>query len=138
MPRTGRRRSPFIAVAVLAMLAAPAAAQAATYTVKAGDGACGGADLACGSLTDAAAAAATGDVFNVAPGKYGSAEFTVGGVTIAGNPTFSLDGALVFSGGGGNFSKLQKAAIALPTGSGPAVSVTGAAGLQISDSVILS
>ena len=45
MPRTGRRRSLTTAAALLAMLAAPAAAQAATYTVKAGDGPCGAADL---------------------------------------------------------------------------------------------
>ena len=46
------------AAATLAVLAAPAVASAATYTVAASNGACGApADLACGSLTDAAAAA---------------------------------------------------------------------------------
>ena len=137
MPRTGRRRSLTTAAALLAMLAAPAAAQAATYTVKAGDGPCGAADLACGSLADAAAAAATGDVFNVAAGTYGSATFAAGGITITGTgPNAAVDGALVFSAASGGVSKLQKMSITLPTGSGPAVSVTGAAGLEVSDAFI--
>jgi hypothetical protein len=137
MPRTGPRRSLTTAAALIAMLATPAAAHAATYTVKAGDGACGAADLACGELADAAKAAAAGDVFNVSPGKYGSATFTVGGVTIAGTAAgVSVDGALVFSGATGGPSKLSTIAVTLPTGSGPAVSVTGAAGLQISDAII--
>jgi hypothetical protein len=122
------------------MLAAPAAAQAATYTVKAGDGPCSGADLACGALTDAAAAAATGDVFNVAPGTYGSATFSVGGVTVQGTAAgvAAVDGALIFSGTTGGVSKLHSMFISPQTGSGPAVSVTGAAGLELSDSIVLS
>jgi hypothetical protein len=138
MPRTGRRRSLTTAAALLAVLAAPAAAQAATYTVKAGDGPCGAADLACGSLADAAAAAAVGDVFNVSPGTYGSATFTVGGITIAGSGLdATVDGSLTFSGATGGPAKLQKMSVTLPTGSGPAVSVTGAAGLEVSDAIIL-
>lgn len=138
MPRTGRRRSLTTAAALLAALAAPAASQAATYTVKAGDGPCGAADLACGSLADAATAAASGDVFNVTPGRYGSATFTVGGVTLTGSGAdAAVDGSLTFSGTSGGPSKLQKMSIALPTGAGPAVSVTGAAGLEISDAIIL-
>lgn len=137
MPRTGRRRSLTTAAALLAMLAAPAASQAATYTVKAGDGPCGAGDLACGSLADAAAAAATGDVFNVAAGTYGSANFTVGGVTITGTGfDAAVDGALTFSGATGGPAKLQKMSVTLPTGSGPAVTVTGAAGLEVSDAII--
>jgi hypothetical protein len=138
MPRTGRPRSLFVA-AVIAMLAGPAAAQAATYTVKAGDGPCGGADSACGGLDEAAAAAQPGDVFNVASGApYGSATFTTGGVTIAGAPNFAVDGTLTFSGASGGVSKLQKAAISQNTGPNPAVVVTGASGLQISDTAVLS
>ncbi len=137
MPRTGRRRSLTTAAALLAMLAAPAAAEAATYTVKAGDGPCGAADLACGSLAEAATAAAAGDVFNVSPGTYGSATFTVGGVTLAGTAAgVAVDGALVFNGAAGGVSKLQKLSVTLPTGNGPAVSVTGDSGLEISDAVI--
>jgi len=121
----------------MTMLAAPAAAQAATYTVKAGDGACGGADLACGTLADAATAAASGDVFDVAPGTYGSATFTVGGVTVAGSPTFTVDGTLTFSAATGGVSKLQKATIVRSTAT-PGVLVSGAAGLEVSDSTVLS
>ena len=96
-----------------------------------------GGDLACGSLADAATAAASGDVFNVAAGVYGSANFTAGGITITGTgPDAAVDGALTFSGASGGVSKLQKMVIALPTGSGPAVSVTGASGLEVSDAVI--
>jgi hypothetical protein len=138
MPRTGRRRSLSIAAAVIAVLAGPAAAQAATYTVKAGDGPCGGADTACGGLDDAATAAASGDVVDVSPGTYGSATFTAGGVTIAGTPSFAVDGTLTFSGASGGVSKLQKAAITQNTGPNPAVVVNGAAGLEISDTVVLS
>jgi hypothetical protein len=137
MPRTGRRRSLSIAAAI-AMLAAPAAARAATYTVKAGDGPCTApADTACGGLADAATAAASGDVFNVAPGTYGSATFTVGGVTIAGAPSFAVDGTLTFSAATGGVSKLQKAGITQNTGANPGVVVTGASGLEISDAVVL-
>ncbi|MCA1657155.1 MAG: hypothetical protein LC713_05535, partial [Actinobacteria bacterium] len=138
MPRTGPRRSLTTAAALLAMLAAPSAAQAVTYTVKAGDGACGGAaDTACGSLSDAATAAASGDVFNVSPGTYGSATFTTGGVTIAGTAAgVAVDGALTFSGAAGGVSKLEKVSVTQPTGSGPAITVSGASGLQISDAVV--
>ncbi len=138
MPGTARRRSLTIAAALLALLAAPAAAQAATYTVKSGDGPCGGGDLACGSLADAAAAATPNDVFNVSPGNYGSATFDDGGLTITGTPNFTVDGALTFSAGAGGVTKLSKAAISSQSGAGPAVAVTGAAGLEISDSGIVS
>lgn len=138
MPPTGRSRSLSIAAAVIAMLAAPAAAQAATYTVKAGDGPCGGTDTACGGLDDAAGAAASGDVFNVTPGTYGSATFVTGGVTLAGAPSFAVDGTLTFSGVSGGVSKLQKAAISQNTGANPGVVVTGGSGLEISDTAVLS
>ena len=139
MPRTGRRRSLTTAAALLAMFAAPAAAQATTYTVKAGDGACSAAEPACGSLAEAAAAAAAGDVFNVSPGTYGSATFAVAGVTIAGTAAgVAIDGSLTFSAGTGAPSKLAAVVISPQTGSGPAVAVTGASGLEIADSIILN
>ncbi|MDX6718169.1 MAG: hypothetical protein QOJ63_423 [Solirubrobacteraceae bacterium] len=139
MPRTGRRRSLSIAAAAIAMLAGPAAAQAATYTVKAGDGPCTApTDTACGGLADAATAAASGDVFNVSPGTYGSATFAVGGVTIAGAPNFAVDGTLTFSGASGGVSKLQKVGITQNNGANPGVVVTGTSGLQMSDTVVLS
>ena len=138
MPRTGRRRSLTIAAALLAMLAAPAAAQAATYTVKIGAGPCGGADLECGGMGDAATAAVAGDVFNVEQGIYGSATFDVGGVTIAGAPAFTVNGTLAFSSNSGAVSKLQKCAINQNVGAGNGVVVSGTAGLEISDCVILS
>ncbi|MDX6676578.1 MAG: hypothetical protein QOE31_630 [Solirubrobacteraceae bacterium] len=140
MPRTGRRRSLTIAAAVLATLAAPAAAQAATYTVKTGDGPCGApSDLACGDLAQAAAAASPNDVFNVSPGTtpYGSATFTVGGVTLVGTPSFAVSGTLTFSSNSGTASKLQKAAVAQP-GAAAAVVVSGSSGLEISDSLVAS
>jgi hypothetical protein len=122
------------------MLAAPAAAQAATYTVKVGDGPCGGADLACGGLAEAADAAAVGDVFKVAQGNapYGSATFDVGGVTIVGDPIFVVNGTLTFTGGSGGPAKLQKVGLSQGNGTAPGVVSTGAAGLEISDAFIHS
>src|SRR5688572_15432778 len=115
MSRLGRRRSLTLAATALAVLAAPAAAHAATYTVKAGDGPCGGADSACGGLVEAAAAASSGDVFNVSAGIYTSANFTTD-VTLAGDLGFVVDGTLQFSGG--LVSKVSKVAVA--TGAGNA------------------
>jgi hypothetical protein len=138
MPRTGPRRSLTTAAALLAMLAAPAAAQAATYTVKPNDGPCGAADLACGTLAAAAAAAATGDVFNVSPGTYASATFPVGGVTITGTGAdVVVNGVLTFSAAAGGVSKLGKLVVAPADTTGPAISVTGAAGLELSDAIVL-
>jgi hypothetical protein len=139
MPRTGRRRSLTIAAAVIATLAAPVAAQAATYTVKDGGGACGApSDVECGDLAQAAAAASPNDVFNVVPKAtpYGSATFAAGGLTITGTPNFAVDGLLTFTNGAGNPTKLQKAIVAGPTAGGPAITVTGAGGVEISDSAI--
>jgi hypothetical protein len=135
MSRLSRRSSILVATAVAA-LAVPAAANAATYTVKAGDGPCGGADLACGGLVEAAAApAASGDVFNVAAGTYPSAKFTTD-VTIAGDLGFVVDGTLEFAGGG--VSKLSKVAVATGAGNAPAIYVSGGGGLELSDSVAVS
>src|SRR5215207_7916590 len=139
MPRTGRRSLSF-AAALIAMLAAPAAAQAATYTVKVGDGACGGADLACGGLAEAADAAAVGDIFKVAQGTapYGSATFDVGGITIVGDPVFVVNGTLTFTGNSGATAKLQKVGLSQPNGAAPGVVSSGAAGLEISDAFVSS
>src|SRR5918997_357141 len=54
MSRLGGRRSLTVATAVVAVLVTPAAASAASYTIKPGDGACGGGDLACGGLLEGA------------------------------------------------------------------------------------
>ena len=135
MSRLSRRRSLSLAAATLVVLAAPAAAQAATYTVKAGDGACGGADLACGGLVEAAAIAAADDVFNVATGTYPSATFATN-VTINGDLGFVVDGTLEFSGGG--VSKLSKVAVATGAGNAPAIFVSGGGGLELSDSAAVS
>ena len=136
MSRLGRRRSLTLVATAVAVLAAPAAAHAATYTVKAGDGPCGGADLACGGLVEAAAAAAAGDVFNVAAaGTYTSATFNTD-VTINGVAGFVIDGTLEFAGGG--VSKLSKAAVVTGAGNAPAVYVSGGAGLELSDAIVVS
>jgi hypothetical protein len=129
------RRSSIVVAAAVAVLAAPAAAHAATYTVKAGDGACGGGDLACGGLVEAAAAATSGDVFNVAAGTYPAANFTTD-VTVKGDLGFVVDGTLEFSGGG--VSKLSKVAVATGAGNAPAIYVSGGGGLELSDGVVVS
>jgi hypothetical protein len=138
MTRLARRRLLTIAAATAAVLGAPAAASAATYTVKAGDGACGGGDLACGGLVEAAAAAAAGDLFNVSAGTYPAATFTTGGVTISGGPGVSIDGTMQFSGDTGGPAKLARVAVTQPSAAGPAILVTGAAGAQIEDAVAFS
>jgi hypothetical protein len=138
MSRPARRRLLTIAAATAAVLAVPAAASAATFTVKAGDGACGGSDLACGGLVEAAAAAGSGDVFNVAAGAYPGAKFTVGGVTINGTPGVVVTTTIEFSGASGGVSKLSKVGIAITSGNGPGVNVSGASGLELSDAGIVS
>ena len=138
MSRLGRRHRMTTVAATLAVLAAPAAAQAATYTVAAGNGPCGAADLACGSLAEAATAAATGDVFNVAPGTYDAATFAVGGVTITGAAGVAINGTMTFSGTTGGPSKLEKVAISQPVGNAPGINVSGTAGLQLLDAAVVS
>lgn len=139
MSSPGRRRSLTVIAAALVALVAPAAANAATYTVKSGDGLCGaGGDLACGSLTQAAAIAIPGDTFNVATGTYPGAKFDVGGVTIAGDLGVTINGTLEFNGAGGGVSKVSKVAISQGTAAAPSLLVTGASGVQISDSVVAS
>src|SRR4051812_10776122 len=133
MPHLGRRHWLTTPAATLAVLAAPAAAQAATYTVAPANGPCGApADLACGSLVEAAAAAMAGDVFNVAPGTYDAATFAAPGVTITGTPGVAINGTMTFSGNGsGAPSKLEKVAISQPVGNAPGINVSGTAGLQL-------
>lgn len=133
-----RRRLMTVAATTAAVLTVPAAASAATYTVKAGDGACGAGDLACGGLVEAAAAAGPGDVFNVAAGTYTAATFTTGGVTITGQPGVSIDGTLQFSGDTGGPVRLSSVAVTQPSAAAPAVLVTGDAGAQIEDAVVFS
>ncbi|MEJ7824875.1 MAG: hypothetical protein WKF48_05575 [Solirubrobacteraceae bacterium] len=138
MLRTGHRRSLTIAAATVALaVALPAAANAKSITVNPADGACG-ADNTCSTLVQAAAIAVPGDVVTVANGIYASAEFTAGGVTVVGSPSFAVDGTLTFSGADGGVSKLQKAIISQQNGTNPGVAVGGGAGLEISDSAVLS
>jgi hypothetical protein len=140
MPHLGRRHWLTPAAATLAVLAAPAAARAATYTVAAANGPCSApADLACGSLAEAAAAATAGDVFTVAPGTYDAATFTVPGVTITGAPGVAINGTMTFSGDApGLPSRLEKVAISQPVGNAPAINVSGTAGLQLLDAAVVS
>ncbi len=129
----------FALLAAMLTLAAPTAAQAATYSVAAGKGACGGADLECGSLVEAASTAATGDVFEVAPGEYASASFSAGGITVRGTGAgVIVNGPLGFTAASGGTPKLQRVVLRRTASAGPALSVSGAAGLELSDSLVVS
>jgi hypothetical protein len=125
-----------LAATALAVLAAPAAAHAATYTVAPGSGPCGAADLACGGFVEAAAAAAAGDVFNVAAATYSASATFNTDVTINGAAGVVVDGTLQFAGGA--VSKLSKAAVVTGGGNAPAIYVSGGGGLELSDSVVVS
>lgn len=139
MSRLGHRRSLTVAAATLAALVAPAAANATTYTIKSGDGACGGADLACGGFAEAAAAAAAGDVFDVTAGSYPGANFTAPALTIKGAAGVLVNSTLQFSAASGAASKVSKIAVVQPAATGPGVLVTGGhAGLELSDAVVVS
>ena len=135
------RFRPALVTAVVAALMAPAAASAATYTVAAGAGPCGGADSGCGTIAAAAGAAGAGDAVQIAPGTYTeNATFGAGGVTVTGStdaPGVVVGGTLTFSGGGGP-SVLQKLIVATGAGGGPAVAATGAAGVAVRDAVLIS
>ena len=124
---------------MVAVLATPAAAGAATFTVAAGGGACGGADTDCGTIAAAAGAAGAGDTVQIAPGAYTeSADFAAGNLTVTGSteaPGVVVTGTLTFSGGAR--SVLQKLIVAAPAGGGPAV-VAGGAGAAVRDAVLLS
>jgi len=132
------RRSMTIAAATLAAMLAPAAAHAATYTVKAGDGPCGSADLLCGSLAEAAQAAVAGDVFTLAAGNYEAATFDVGGVTIVGAAGVAIKGTMTFSGTTGGAARLARVAISQGSSNAPAINVSGNAGLLLVDAVAVS
>jgi hypothetical protein len=139
----GRSRLSIAGLAVIAALALPVAAQAATtYTVKAGNGPCGGADTACESLVAAAAAAAAGDTVSVAPGTYDeSPTFTVANVTITGSttaPGVLVTGSITFSGSGAPPSVLEKVVVSPSTVTSTAVGVTGSAGVAVRDSLLVS
>jgi hypothetical protein len=140
MSRLGRRRSLSFAAAVAAVLIAPAAASAATYTVKTGDGACAApGDLACGGLAEAAAAVNAGgggDTITVAPGAYPGATFSVGNLTITGELGVLVTSTVEFSGGA--VSRLAKVAV-VQIGAADGIRVTGgSAGLELSDAAVVS
>lgn len=136
MSRPGRRRVLSIAAAVAAVLVAPAAANAASYTIKSGDGGCGPGDSACGGFAEAAAIAAPGDVFTASPGIYPGATFSVPNVTINGETGVLVNSTLTFSGGAGAPSSVSR--VAVVTTAGPGIVVTGASGLQLADAVAVS
>ena len=133
------RLSKIAAAVAVAALAAPAAARAATFTVTAGEGACGGADTACGSVANAAGAAVAGDTIAISPGTYNeSATFPNPNVTITGSttaPGVLVTGSLTFSANGATPSVLEKLVVAPATGT--AVGVTGTAGVAVRDALLI-
>jgi hypothetical protein len=140
---TVRRRLPLALAASLAALALPAAAaQAATFSVAKGGGACGGADTSCESLVAAAGAVSAGDIVNVAPGTYDEAPtFTDAGVTINGAtdaPGVIVTGTISFTGSGPAPSVLSHVIVAPSTLTSPAVGVSGSAGVAVRDCILLS
>ena len=139
---SARRRALLAAGATIAVLAAPAAAQAATFSVAKGGGTCGGADTACESLVAAAGAVNPGDVVNVAPGQYDEAPtFTDAGVTINGStaaPGVIVTGTISFTGSGATPSVLAHVIVAPSTLTSPAVGVSGTAGVAVRDCFLIS
>lgn len=130
------------AAVVAGPLALPAAAHAATYTVGAGGGACGGSDTSCESLNAAAGAVAAGDVVEVAPGVYDEAPtFTVPGVTIRGStaaPGVIVTGTISFTGSGPAPGVLERLVVAPSSTTSPAVGVSGSAGVAVRDAFLIS
>lgn len=144
MSRLSRRRSLGLAATTLAVLAVPAAAQAATYRVAAGEGTCDAADLTCESLTAAAAAVnagSGGDTINIGPGTYTeSPTFSVAGLTITGSTAgpVVVAGTINFTGGGAP-NVLEKVAILISEGTGPGVNVGSASGgVALRDALVFS
>lgn len=138
MSRLARRRLMTIAATTAAVLAVPAAANAATYAVSPGAGGCGAGDLDCGGLVEAAAAVnpgAGGDTINVAAGAYPGATFNVGGLTINGTPGVLVTSTVEFTAGA--ITKVSKIAI-VQTGTADALRVTGGSGLELSDAIVVS
>ena len=140
MSRLGRRRwlSTAAAALVAALVVVPAAAQAATYTVTPGNGPCGGTDLVCDSLVQAATAAADGDTFNVTKGTYDAATFSKAGLTITGEAGVAINGTMKFTATTGAVNKLSKVAVSNGIADAEGIVVDGAAGLELSDSVVVS
>ncbi|MDQ3675621.1 MAG: hypothetical protein M3401_02275, partial [Actinomycetota bacterium] len=126
-------------------LTAPAAAQAATYTVAAGQGTCGGADLACESLSAAATAVnagSGGDTINVSPGTYTeNPTFSVPAITVTGSsvaPGVVVAGTISFTGAGAP-SVLEKVVVIISAGNGAGVSVGSASGgVALRDAIVFS
>jgi hypothetical protein len=137
-----RPRALAVCGALVAALAAPAAAQATTFTVAAGGGSCGGSDTACESLVAAAAVAGSGDTVQVAPGVYDEAPtFTAPGVTITGSttaPGVVITGTVSFTGGGATPSVLERVIVAPSAATSPAVGVSGSAGVAVRDAFLIS
>ena len=138
MSRLGRRRSSLTVVAAtLLALAVPAAAHAATYTVKTGDGICGGGDLACGGLVEAA----DGRRRRVTSSTSRRARtrrrtFTT---NVRDQAAISASWSTArWSSPGGGVSKLSKVAVATGAGNAPAIYVSGGGGLELSDSIVVS
>jgi hypothetical protein len=126
---------------MVAALAVPGVASAASYRVAAGGGACGGGDTTCGTIAAAAGAAGNGDDVDLEPGRYTeNATFDVA-VTVTGSSEGAgviVNGTLTFSAGGSAPSVLQKLIVATQAGGGPAVVASGGAGTVVRDAVLLS
>lgn len=132
-------------VAILAALAAvtvTAEAQAASYTVRARGGACGGADTTCGSLAGAAKAMRSGDAVTIAPGRYEeSPRFEAPGIAVRGSrraPGVVIEGTVTFAGSGGRASVLQRLAVSATAPGAAAVAVSGSAGVSVRDASLFS
>ena len=141
MRRPPSTAAAFAAVAVLAVLLAPAAAQAARYTVKARGGPCGGTDTVCGSLGAAAKAMGAGDALTISPGRYAeSPRFAAGGIVVRGSkqaPGVVVEGTLTFAGAAGT-SRLERLVVRASGGDATAVAVSGTAGLAVRDASLFS
>ncbi|MDX6688967.1 MAG: hypothetical protein QOG15_424 [Solirubrobacteraceae bacterium] len=141
MPRPGRRPFLSLAIAAVAALALPAAAQADAFTISPGGGTCAaGGDTVCGSFADAATAAnanAGVDTFSVAAGSYtGDATFTTS-VAITGVPGVLAQGSLVFNSADVTQTTLSGVAV-FSSGASAAIRSTSAAGIAISDVTAVS
>lgn len=139
MSRPGRRCSLTVAAVAMALLAAPAGVQAATYAVQADAGSCGDPDFLCGTLSDAAAATASGgpDTVNVPPGTYNeSPTFTGSATTISGTGSgFVVNGAMTFSGVTAGASTFEKAVVINPTGAG--ITIDASYNVTVRDAVVI-
>lgn len=139
MSRPGRRAPLSIAAAALIALALPAAAHAAAFTIKAGDGPCVAAgDVSCGSFPEASAGTALSaglDTVSVTSGSYAAGTTFASQVQITGEPGVVVNGGLTFSGAGA--SVLDGVSV-IQAGAAAAIVVNGAGGLAISDVTAIS